>query len=340
MPRATWKGFLRLSLVSCPISLIPAATKAKSIRLHQVRVPRSRSEAEPEFEDTGDERPLPRRADRRLEPMFRRPASSEPEEVSPATRIALRPVDRDSGETIEPDELVKGYEFERGQFVTFSPRELKALDIESSHTVDLTTFVPRAELDPIYFNAPYYIYPDGAVAADALRVIGAAMADAGLAGLGRIAMSRRERMAMVEPRGAGMVLITLRAADEVRAADFATAKADLDPEMVAIAEAIIKRRIGKFDPATLRDRHQEALRELVEAKLEGRKVATPPVVEQPAVIDLMAALKRSLAKDTPPKSRRKPAGDRRQPSLLLPRTGKGRAATEPTETAQRRRKKA
>ncbi len=78
----------------------------------------------------------------------------------------------------------KGYEYERGQFVTFTPEELKALDVESSHTIDLTTFVPRAEVDPLYFNTPYYVYPDGAVAAEAYRTISAAMAEAGMGGWG------------------------------------------------------------------------------------------------------------------------------------------------------------
>jgi DNA end-binding protein Ku len=158
---------------------------------------------------------------------------------------------------VERAEVVKGYEFDRGQFVTFTPEELKALHVESSRTIDLTTFVPRAEFDPVYFNAPYYVYPDGAVAAEAFRVIGAAMADAGMAGIGRVTMSRRERMVLVEPRGAGMVLTTLRAVDEVRAANFGTVDGDIDPEMVSIAETIIKRRTGAFDPATFRDRYQD-----------------------------------------------------------------------------------
>ncbi len=104
----------------------------------------------------------------------------------------------------------KGYEFDRGQFVTLSPEELKALDLESSHTIDLTSFVARDEVDPVYFNAPYYVHPDGEIAAEAFRVIGAAMAEAGVAGIGRMTMARRERQVLVEPRGAGMVLITCR----------------------------------------------------------------------------------------------------------------------------------
>ena len=111
--------------------------------------------------------------------------------------------------------------------------------------------------DPVYFNTPYYIHPDGAVAAEAFGVISAAMAQAGMAGIGRVTMSRRERAVMVEPRGAGMVLITLRSAEEVRPAGFGEVEGDLDPEMVAVAEAIIKRRTGTFDPATFRDRYQD-----------------------------------------------------------------------------------
>ena len=128
----------------------------------------------------------------------------------------MQPVDRQTGEAIEQGEVVKGYEFDRGQYVTFTAEEvLKKLDVESTRTIDLTTFVPRAEIDPVYFNTPYFVYPDGAAAAEAFRVIGAAMADAGMAGIGRVTLSRRERAVLVEPRGAGMVLITPRAAEEV-----------------------------------------------------------------------------------------------------------------------------
>lgn len=229
--------------------------------------------------------------------------------------------------------------------MAFTPEELKSLDLESSHTIDLTAFVPRAEVDPVYFNAPYCIHPDGRIAAEAFRVIGAAMAEAGVAGIGRVTMARRERQVIVEPREAGMVLITLRAADEVRAAEFGDVAGELDPEMVAVAEAIIKLRTASFDPSTFRDRYQDALQELIQAKLKGRIVAPAPAAVPAPVIDLMAALKRSLAQEgasAPTKPRRKATADRRQPSLLLPVTGKGRKrdATPAEQPAAKRRKKA
>ena len=238
----------------------------------------------------------------------------------------------------------KGYEFERGRFVTFTPAELKALDVESSRTIDLTTFVPRAEVDPIYFNAAYYVYPDGAVAAEPYRVIGAAMAEAGMAGLGRLTLSRRERMVLVEPRGAGMALITLRAAEEVRAADFSRYDGDLDEEAVAIAAMIIKRKTGTFDPATFRDRYQDALRELIEAKVNGLPIAASAVVAPPPVVDLMTALKRSLAQEsgeTASKPKRKSVGDRRQRNLLLPMSGKtnDNAGGRPSSAVDRKRRR-
>src|SRR4029077_9121036 len=130
-------------------------------------------------------------------------------------------------------------------------------------------FLPRAELDPVYLNSAYYLYPDGQMAVEAIRVIGAAMADAGGVGIGRLTMSRRERMVMVDPRGTGMVLITLRAAGEVRAPQFAKADGAIDAEMLAIAGAIINQRTGKFDPGGSRAGSQEALRELIEAKRKG-----------------------------------------------------------------------
>jgi DNA end-binding protein Ku len=351
MPRATWKGFLRLSLVSCAVYLLPASTRTKSIRLHQVWVPGGAPNREPEFDDEEVERPTrrgvrfaPAEEDRQPASEDRRPVSEAPEYVEPAARIALRPVDRDTGAEVLRDQVVKGYEHERGQFVTFRPEELKALDVESTHMIDLTSFAPRAEVDPVYFNAPYYLYPDGKIAAEAFGVIGAAMKAAGMAGLGRVTIARRERMVLVEPRDGGMVLITLRSADEVRAAEFSPASADADPDMVAVAQTIIKRRIGRFDPATFRDRYQDALRELIEAKLKGQKISSKPAAPAAPVFDLMAALKRSLQQErepTPAKAKPQAASDRRQRNLLLPVAGGGAASTTPvTVPRPRSRKKA
>jgi DNA end-binding protein Ku len=254
----------------------------------------------------------------------------EADDIGPATRIALQPVDRDTGEAIERDEVVKGYEFERGQYVTFTPAELKALDIESSKTIDLETFVPRADVDPLYFNAGYYIYPDGPVATEAYRVISAAMTDARMAGLGRLTLSRRERAVLVEPRGAGLALITLRSAEEVREAQFDGIPGEVDPDAVAIARMIIDRRGGQFDPSTLRDRYQEALRELIEAKMRGAPVKAKPATTPNPVADLMAALKRSLEHEIgqPAKSKRKVTGDRRQQNLSTADVRQGSGAAK------------
>jgi len=267
-----------------------------------------------------------------------------------ATRITLRPHDPGTGEEIDKREVVRGYEYSRGQFVTFTPEELKALDVESSKVIDLEKFVSWGDLDPIYLDSSYYLYADGPIAVETLRVIGAAMAEAGVVGLGRLTLSRRERVVMVEPRGTGMGLFTLRAADEVRAAQFASAEGEVDTEMVAIAKAILAQRTGTFDPSTYRDRYQEALRELIEAKMKGLTVKPKEIVGPPPVIDLMTALKRSLAQE-PPASKptagarrkgNKTAPDRRQATLLLPVAGgrKRKPAAAPATPASRRRNRA
>src|SRR6201993_5420265 len=152
---------------------------------------------------------------------------------------------------------------------------------------------------PSISTARIYLHPDGWIAVEALRVIGAAMTETGVVGLGRLTLSRRERMVMVEPRGTGMALFTLRAAGEVRAPQFGSAEGDLDAEMVAIAGAIIRQRTGHFDPSTYRDRYQEALQQLIEAKTKGLAIKPRAVSTPSPVIDLIAALKRSLADEAP-----------------------------------------
>jgi DNA end-binding protein Ku len=334
MPRASWRGFLRLSLVSCPIYLSPATARTKPIRLHQVWQP---APADVDEDDLPDRSGGQQGSERSLTRLRADSAVPDGEQSPAATRITLRPHDPGTGEEIEKREVVKGYEYSRGQFLTFTDEELKALDVESSKIIDLEKFVAGSDIDPVYFDSPYYVYPDGPIAVEALRVIGAAMAEAGVAGLGRLTLSRRERMVVVEPRSTGMALFTLRAAGEVRAPQFGSAEGDLDAEMVAIAGTIIRQRTGNFDPSIYHDRYQEALQQLIEAKMKGVTIEPRALSTPSPVIDLMAALKRSLAQEpsapeqkTAKRKRTKQEADRRQPVLLLPLTGTRKANQRPS----------
>jgi DNA end-binding protein Ku len=293
MPRATWNGFLRLSLVSCPIYLTPATSEAANIRLHQINP------------KTGN-------------------------------RVRQQLVDAESGDTVERSDLVKGYEYQRHEYVTIPDDELQALRIESSQTIDLDKFVKREELDPLYLDTPYYVYPDGKIAIETFRVIGEAMEEAGRVGIGRIVLSSRERMVLVEPLGGGMLMRTLRSTNEVRQPEFGDADGHADPDMVAVAKTIIERRAGEFDPADFHDRYQDALRQLVESKAEGRPAAKKQAAAPPKVINLMEALKQSLAegggKASAAKRKAGPA-DRRQGHMLLP--VEGGKANAPAKVAEK-----
>ena len=150
MPRASWRGYLRLSLVSCPIYLSPATARTKPIRLHQVWQG-APDEGDGDLEDQVGREDVSERPASRLTPDY---VEDQAERARPATRITLRPHDPSTGEEAEKDEVVMGYEYDRGQYVTFTPDELKALDLESSKVIDLEIFVPRSEVDSVYFDSP------------------------------------------------------------------------------------------------------------------------------------------------------------------------------------------
>jgi DNA end-binding protein Ku len=305
MPRASWNGFLRLSLVSCPVYLSPATSEAKRIRLNQLNA------------ETGN-------------------------------RVKQQLIDSETGEIVERDQIAKGYEYARGQYVVIDDDELRALQVESSKIIDLTRFVEHDEVDPVYIDTPYYVYPDGELAAEAFQVIGQAMEAKGLVGVAKVTMSGRERQVLVEPRGPGLLMSTLRSADEVKAAEFGEKdRGEADPDMLAIAESIIERRKGPFDPADFRDAYQDALHELVNSKAKGVEVAPhATVAEPPKVVSLMDALKRSLTNDAgdaaeaapaaaEAKSKRsKAALDRRQTALLMPVNGGAAAAAKKKPAAE------
>ena len=299
MPRPSWSGHLKLSLVSCPIYLSPATTEAERIRLHQ---------------------------------------------INPATgnRISLKPVDAETGEPVERGDLVRGYEFERGQYVILTKDEIDDLQIESSKTLNLTQFVDRDEITPLYLDVPYYVYPDGAHAIEAYQVIAHAMAKKKKAAIGRIVLSSRERLVAIEPFENGLLMSTLRTADELRSAEFGNAPEKVDAEMVAMAEQIIARLSVKFDPSSFHDAYQDALRELVAEKMKGHKPARRAVEPPPSnVVNLMTALKRSLesegAETAKPARKRAKATDHRQPSLLLPVKGSGKKVVEEARPARRKK---
>src|SRR5207237_8611194 len=162
MPRASWNGFLRLSLVTCPVYLVPATTEAKRVRFNQLNG------------ETGN-------------------------------RVQQQLIDSQTGEVVDRDQIVKGFEYERGRYVTIDDDELKALQIESSKIIDLERFVDRDEVDPVYLDTPYYVYPDGELAAETFLVIGEAMAHNHKVGLGRVTMLGRVRLVLVEPPESSLI---------------------------------------------------------------------------------------------------------------------------------------
>jgi DNA end-binding protein Ku len=247
MPQATWNGFLRLSLVSCPVYLSPATTDKRRVHLDQLSA------------RTGN----------------------------PVTQ---QYVDARTGDVVPPDALIKGYQFEGGRYVSLSDSELQALGKEPSKIIDVDHFVARDEVDRLYLGDIYYLYPDGDLASDTVHAVRLAMQRSGRVAIARVQLADRERQVLIEPRDGGLMVSILRTADDVEPAEFVQrSEADIPAEMIEIAESIIGRRVGAFDKGSLRDSYEEALRNLVDGKVNnappgphGTDSQRPPPPPRPA----------------------------------------------------------
>jgi DNA end-binding protein Ku len=211
-------------------------------------------------------------------------------------RIRMIPTDPDTG-PVERAALVKGYEISKNHYVVLSNDELDAVKLETTHTIEIERFVDEKDIDRLYWNDPYYLIPNEKSGIEAYTVIREALAEAGRIALGRVVMHTRERLVALEPRDRGILVYTLRTADEVvppkdAFADIPAGKPD--KRMIEIARKIIEQQEGPFEPEKFDDRYENALRDLIRRKEKGEKLVTAEPVEEDNVIDLMEALRKSL----------------------------------------------
>ncbi len=253
-PRANWKGFLRLSLVSCPIALYPASSFSEKVSFNRIN------------RKTGN-------------------------------RLKQQNIDSETGEVVSREDTARGYEIGQGRYLIVEDEEFEAVQIESTRTIEIDQFVPRNEIDDRYIASPYYIAPDGQVGQDAFAVIRDTIGKMNMAALGRVVLTRREHVIALEPRGRGLLGLTLRYPYEVRDEksyfeDIPELK--LPKDMLDLASHIVDSKSGHFDPARFEDRYENALLDLLKKKEAGEKI--PPVkgAPPPRVVNLMDALRASI----------------------------------------------
>jgi DNA end-binding protein Ku len=257
-PRSTWKGHLKLSLVSCPVRVYNAVSGSEKVSFNLLH------------KDTHN-------------------------------RVQMKPHDPELG-AVERSDLVKGYQYEKDRYVVFTEEDFDKVQIDSSKAIVIEKFVEAEDVDPVYFDSPYYVAPDGAVAEETFRVIQQAMRKEGKVALSRVVLSNRERLIALMCRDEGFLMMTLRSANEVRdAKEYFTDIKDEEPEpeMLELAERLIEQKSSEFDPSEFRDRYQDAVIEMVKAKVKGQEPVLAKAPERGKVINLMDALKRSLDEAKP-----------------------------------------
>jgi DNA end-binding protein Ku len=298
-PRAYWKGYLRLSLVSCPIALYPATSEREKVSFNQIN------------RETGH-------------------------------RIRYRKVDSESGEEVPSDQIIKGYEVAKGEYVEISDEELESIALEGTKTIEIDEFVPRNEIDELYNIRPYYIAPDGKVGQDAFVVIRNIIEQMKMVAIGRVVLTSREHVIAIVPRGKGLMGTLLRFPYEVRDSgeyfdDIPNVK--LTKDMMDLARHIVETKSGHFRPQAFEDHYEHALKQLIEKKAKGEKIEVPKERPTGKVINLMDALRRSVqaesggqtSRATGKKGRKKIEG---QKEMLLPISGKKTAREEHRKTTR------
>ncbi len=262
--RPTWRGVIKLALVSIPVEIYPATKSGKSIAFHQVH--------EPSGQRVRYEKVVP----------------------------GIGPVDR--------DDILKGYEVEKGEYVLLDPEEIEKVKLESRKTLELTQFVPLSDIDPIYYDKPYYVTPADDLAEEAFIVVREALRKTKKVGIGQLAMRGEVYVVSLKPCGRGMVLERLRYGDEVNKAgsyfrDIGDAKPD--PDLLEMAETLIEKKSSDFDAKEFENRYIDALKKLIaeKQKKKGKRVIQDDepdrIPKGSNVVDLMAALKKSLGDDKP-----------------------------------------
>ncbi len=253
-PRASWTGYLRLSLVTIPVRLYNAVSSSNKASLNQ----------------------LHKDCNLRLRQQMVCPAHGK----------------------VEKENIAKGYEFEKDRYVVIDEADLEKIRLETTKTIDLIQFVDAKEVDPIYFDTPYFVAPDGPVAEEAFRILREAMRLAGKLAIGQVVISSKEHIVAIKPQDKGLVLNTLHYAEEVRnaAAYFEEIKAaGVEKTQLALAEQLVNSLAGAFDPSRFKDRYQESLLEVIKNKIAGSEPIVAQKAEMGKVINLMDALKQSLA---------------------------------------------
>jgi DNA end-binding protein Ku len=271
-PRANWKGYLRLSLVSCPIALYPASSLSEKVSFNRIN------------RKTGN-------------------------------RLKQQNVDSETGDVVRREDIARGYEIGKGLYLIVEDEEFEAVEIESTRTIEIDEFVPRSEMDDRYIDSPYYIAPDGQVGRDAFAVIRDIIGKMNMVALGRVVLTRREHVIALEPRGRGLLGLTLRYPYEVRDEqqyfeDIPELK--LPKDMMELAGHIVSNKSSHFDPSHFEDRYENALIDLLKKKEAGEKITRVRGAPPPRVVNLMDALRASI--DAEKKKAPAPSTQARRPA--------------------------